>query len=1035
MKKLLSIFFLFACTTFLASAVFAQASGDITISGMVMDVDGKEIGGVSVSVRGSTSKGATSEADGRFRLQNLSQNSVIVFSHVNYKPYTLTVNESRDRMKVVLELKVSDQDEVVVVARGLQRKVTTTGAVTNLNVKELQLPATSVSNMLGGRVPGIIAVTRSGEPGSDFSEFWVRGISTFGASSSALILIDGVEGNLNNVDPSDIESFAVLKDASATAVYGVRGANGVVVITTKRGKAGSLQVNLRANSTLTHSARMPEYVDAYNYALLANEARIGRGLTPAYSDVELELFKTGLDPDQYPNVNWREQILKDHSRYDQYNINISGGGTNARYYMSLGYLNKEGIFKQDKSVSKYDVNTNYKKYNFRANVDVDLTKTTRLSLMLDDAITMQGAPAYSTDNKYLWESQANITPVSVPVRFSNGQLPGYGQNGTGLTPYQLLNFTGFRKVNANTVNAKTALDQDLKFITPGLTARGLFSWTYSGSNTATLAKGAEAYRSIGRANDGSLVTLRTVTGSTNSYGQSAGIDRSMYMEAQVNYNRRFGSVHNVTGLVHVYRQEDVTSNVSAYESAYMSIIPLRYQAASARATYSYKDIYLVEANAGYSGSENFKPGEQYGFFPALSVGWVPTQYEWTKNHLSFLNYFKVRGSWGKVGNSQIRNSDGKLVRFPYQTILITGSNDWGNTLSESKVGTANLKWQTSTKYDVGVDMKLFRNTVDVTVDLFRTDAEDIYQQRVTMPEEVGAPQNPYLNTGSMRSWGADGTIALTKNLKKDLSLTLRGNFTFTRNKVTHWEQTGINYPYQSYTDVPYGVQRGLIAMGLFKDDADIASSPKQTFMTNYLPGDIKYKDVNGDGVVDTDDIVPLDYSNVPRIIYGLAAALTYKKWSANALFTRQSQVSYFLGGAGYYPFQGESSGNVLSIVADPANRWIPAGASVKEGITYENPNARFPRLTYGNNPNNNRASTFWLADASFLRLQNAEINYRWESAWLKNKAVSAVTISLLGSNLAVWDKVKLWDPEQASGNGAAYPLQRTYTLQFYINFK
>jgi TonB-linked SusC/RagA family outer membrane protein len=403
------------------------------------------------------------------------------------------------------------------------------------------------------------------------------------------------------------------------------------------------------------------------------------------------------------------------------------------------------------------------------------------------------------------------------------------------------------------------------------------------------------------------------------------------------------------------------------------------------------------------------------------------------NNLPFLDYFKIRASWGKVGNSQIRNSSNLLVRFPYQTILTTGSNDWGSTLSESKVGTANLKWQTSTKYDLGIDLKLFHNALDMTIDFFKTDAYDIYQQRVTIPEEMGAPQNPYVNTGSMRSWGADGTIAYTQAIKKDISLTLRSNFTFSRNKVTHWEQTGINFPYQSFTDVPLGVQRGLIAMGLFKDEADIASSPRQTFMTNYLPGDIKYKDVNGDGIVNTDDVVPLNYSNVPRIIYGFAAALNYKKWSANALFTRQAQVNYFLGGAGYYPFQGESTGNVLNIVADPANRWVPSNAPGKTGS--ENPDARFPRLTYGENLNNNRASTFWMADASFLRLQNAEINYRWESSWLSRKSISAVTVSLLGANLAVWDKVKLWDPEQASGNGAAYPLQRTYTLQLYFNFK
>lgn len=1037
MKNILLIIFLTCLLAGLSFEASSQQDGAVSLSGTVMDENGKELSGVSITVRKDSMEvpflARISDADGRFSLQNVPPNAIVQFSYSGYESYQFVATESKDKLRIGLKVKISQETEVIVVGLGRQRKITTTGAVSTIDPKELQVPATSVSNMLGGRIPGIIAVTRSGEPGNDFSEFWVRGISTFGASSSALILIDGVEGNLNNLDPSDIESFSVLKDASATAVYGVRGANGVVVVTTKRGKAGKLAINFRINSSVAQPARMPQYVEAYDYAKLANEARIVRDLKPAYSDAEVELFKTGLDPDLYPNINWRDVILKDRSRYDQYNLNISGGGTNARYYMSLGYLNKEGLFKEDRSVNKYNVNTNYKKFNFRTNVDVDITSSTKLTLNLDDAIVMQTAPAYQTDNKYLWTSQADITPVSVPIRFSNGQLAAYGQNGNTPTPYTLLNYTGFRKINANTLNAKVQLEQDLKTITPGLSARGLFSWTYYGTNTATHGKmGAESYRVVDRATDGSLITTRTIASSDAGYAQSTGVNRSMYIEAQVNYNKRINNVHNVTGMVHVYRQEDVTSDMAAYSDAYMSIVPLRFQALSARATYSYKDIYLLELNAGYSGSETFRPGEQYGLFPAVSFGWVPTLYEWTQNHLPFLSFFKIRGSWGQVGNAQIKDNNDKLVRFPYQTILNTGSNDWGTTISESKVGVENLKWQTSTKYDLGLDMKLFNSRIDMTVDIFRTDANDIYQQRVTIPEEVGAPQAPYINTGSMRSWGADGTIAYNSKIGSDFEMTLRGNFTFSRNKVTHWEQTGINYPYQSYTGVPYGVQRGLLALGLFKDEDDIASSPTQTFMANYKPGDIKYKDVNGDGIVNTDDIVPLNYSNVPNVVYGFATALNWKRWSANIFFTAQDKVNYFLGGTGYYPFVGEEVGNVLSIVADPGNRWIPASYSGNPDT--ENPNARFPRLTYGANANNNRASTFWMADASFIRLKNAEISYRWDGAWLKRFGLSAATFSLLGDNLAVWDKVKLWDPEQASDNGAVYPLQRTYTLQVYLNF-
>lgn len=1023
MKYYFYLIFLLVLEVYPITGLKAQETeSGLMIAGTVMDEKGLELVGVNIFVKDNLQVGVISDLDGKFRLRKIPVNSVVVFSSLGYKNYELKITEPKERLKIVLEPTVDELEEVVVVAHGTQRKVSTTGAITSIEVDQLQVPATSISNMLAGRVPGIIGVTRSGEPGDDFSEFWIRGISTFGANSSALILVDGVEGDLDDIDPVDIESFSILKDASATAVYGVRGANGVVLITTKKGKAGKLKINLKANRTLTQSARLPEYVNASSYAELANEARVVRDLDSKYSDVELELFRSGLDPDLYPDVNWRDEILKDYSYYSQYNLNISGGGPAARYYMSLGYQNKEGIFKQDKAANKYDVNVNYNKYNFRANIDVDLTNTTVLSLNINDVISLQNSPGYGDNNNSLWTAQANLTPVTVPIKYSNGQLAAYGSSGNQITPYVLLNYTGYRRISQNTVNLKMKLDQNFDFITKGLTASGLFSYNYYGKHTSTRYKMPELYYATGRQNDGTLITKKTVSSTDATYTQGALIERQIYFEGQLNYNKIINEDHRITGLFHVYRQDERTSDGNSYDD----VIPVRYQALSGRATYSYKDTYLVEANAGYSGSENFKPGEQYGVFPSFSLGWVPTQYEWTKDHLAVLNYFKVRASWGKVGNGEIGE------RFPYLSLMSSSSNDWGSTLIESKVGVSNLKWETTTKYDVGIDAKFFRNRFDLTVDWFLSKAEDIYQQRTTIPEEAGAVESPWTNVGSLRSWGADGNISYSQPVGKDISFVVRGNFTFSRNKVTHWEQTGVNYPYQSYTGVPYGIQRGLVALGLFKDEDDIASSPVQSYMSNYMPGDIKYKDVNGDGIVDNDDIVPLDYSNVPRLEYGFATEFSWKKWTVSAFFTGQYQVSYFLGGAGYYPFNGEEQGNVLSIVANQNNRWTPASYS---GTTNtENPNARFPRLTYGNNANNNRSSTFWLADASFLRFKNAELSYRFDGTWLKNHGISSSVVSFTVNNIAVWDNVKLWDPEQASSNGAVYPIQRTYTLQLNVAF-
>ena len=893
--------------------------------------------------------------------------------------------------------------------------------------------------MLGGRVPGIIAVTRSGEPGNNFSEFWIRGMSTFGASSSALVLIDGIEGNINDLDPADIESFSILKDASATAVYGTRGANGVVVVTTKRGKAGKLHVNFKTNATYSYSPRMPEYADAYQYATLANEARSVRGDDPVYSATELELFKTGLDPDLYPNVNWRDVILKDHVINNQHHLSISGGGQSARYYMSLGILNSEALFKQDKSASKHDVNVNYHKYNFRTNIDADLTKTTLLSLNLEAVIKTQNAPGTGSSNKYLWESQANLPPTVVPVRYSNGQLPAYGTNLEDKSPYVRLNYMGYTTNETYSTKINVGLSQDLGIITEGLSVRGLFSFSMNGAHIVDRHMNPEQYYADpkdGRYLDGSLKTVRTVNKEDMTATQGSASNRELYFEAAANYKRLFNQDHRVTGLAHFYRQE--LTNVDWGNGVLVSI-PKRYQALSFRATYSYKDTYLVEGNLGYTGSENFNKERRYGWFPSISGGWVPTQYDWYRNLLPFNNFLKFRASWGRVGNDRLKDENGNDIRFPYLTTLGNVSSTWGTGLAENRTGSMNLKWEVSTKTNFGIDARFFDDKVDMTVDFFHTKTTDIFQRRANIPDEGGLSNVlPYANIGSMKSWGMDGTLAYTHTFNKDMALTVRGNFTHAENEVIYWEQSGVNYPYQSNSGVPYKVQRGLIALGLFKDEDDIKSSPKQTFMDNYRPGDIKYKDVNGDGKIDKDDVVPLNYSAVPFIQYGFALDWNYKAFRVSILFEGVSKVQYFQGGRGFYPFLNESRGNLLEMVADPRNRWIPREYAEANGIDpalAENPNAKFPRLTYGENKNNNQESTFWLADGKYLRLKNVDISYRFTNNWLKSRVgVESATLSLIGENLHVWDKVKLFDPSQASGNGAEYPLQRMYTLQLNLTF-
>jgi TonB-linked SusC/RagA family outer membrane protein len=1020
-KYFISILFLVAI--FFQSPVYAQS--DLSVGGLVMSETGEELIGVTVTVKEISGKGTITDGDGRFKLTDLQSGQTLVFSYIGYETIEAKVTKTDERMRIVMKEEVSSLDELVVVGHSTQRKASVVGAIANVEVKDLKVPGTSVANMLGARVPGIIAVTRSGEPGKDFSEFWIRGISTFGAGSGALVLIDGVEGDINTLDPEDIESFSILKDASATAVYGVRGANGVVLVTTKRGRAGKLSVNFKANTSYSYSPRMPKYVDANQYALLANEAAMSRGMDPIYNDVDLALFENGMDPDLHPNVNWRDVILKDYSTNQQVHLSASGGGQVARYYMSLGVLNKDAIFKQDKGINKYNTNVGYKQYNFRANIDMNLTPTTIMSLGLENVIVNQNYPGFGNDSQALWNAQANITPTTVPIIFSSGELPAYGDNNDQISPYVLLNYSGFRKYYRNTNNLNVQFQQDLSMITKGLTFTALFNTNSNSEMWSNRTKTPALYYARKRNRDGSLALEKKVDAVDPDYSVTTEINRKYYFEAHANYERLFNKNHRVTGLAHFY-MEDYISSLNKDD---LNAIPKRYIGFSGRATYSFKDTYMLEGNIGYTGSEAFENGKKFGIFPAISLGWLPTQYDFVKNTIPFINYLKFRGSYGIVGNDRMN------VRFPYLTLMgPSGNSLWnsGQGYTETQVGSSNLRWETATKTNFGIDMKFFKNRFDMSVDFFKDIRSGIYQQRASIPEEMGLVTLPFANVGKMKSWGMDGHVAYTQPINKNSYFVLRANLTQSKNEVLEYEEAIVRYPYQSTVGYQWDITRGLIALGLFKDEEDVKNSPRQTWESVVLPGDIKYKDVNGDGVIDDYDVVPLNYSAMPQIQYGFAAEFNWKNWNISALFEGVSRVKYFSGGDGFFPFTGKEIGNVLDIVAEQSNRWTSAELSGDPST--ENPDARFPRLSYGGNSNNNRNSTFWLNEGRYLRLKNVQISYQTTANFLTKVGIKRATFSLIGDNLHVWDKVKIFDPAQAAKNGAAYPLQRIYTVQMNLKF-
>lgn len=1015
----------FICLSMLESYGQDKEATYYTVSGKVMENDGSLLPGVSIYIKNEPGVGVITTVNGQFTIK-VPKNEQLVFSFVGYKKYEYLVTKNISGLKVVLEEEKQHLEEVVIVGHGEQKKASVVGAISTINVEQLQIPSSSISNIIGGRIPGIISVTRSGEPGDDFSEFWVRGISTFGGGEGALVLIDGVEGNLNDLDPADIESFSVLKDASATAVYGVRGANGVILVTTKQGTAGKININLKTSATLSYSPRMPKYLRAYDYARLANEAREVRGLSSRYDEVELEIIRNHMDPDLYPDVDWREVILKDFTWNNQHYLSVSGGGATARYFLSAGIQNKSAVFKEE-SINKYNTNVNWHKYTFRANVSANLTKTSIVNLALDGTIVKQNSPGYGDDNNALWTAQSNLTPVTVPVRYSNGLLPAYGSNDNQISPYVLLNYTGFKTTQRNTMKVNFGLNQDLGFLLKGLKANALFSFTNNSNHVVNRYKIPSLYKVLGHYNDGSLVMAKTVNEVAMSYKKTANIDRTYYFEGRLNYARTFDR-HRVTGLLHYYMQ-DFQDSKAANETA---AIPKRYQALSGRITYALDDRYLVETNFGYTGSENFKKGEQFGFFPAIAMGWVPSEYSWFKDRLGFINFLKIRASYGEVGNDRII----KDRRFPYITYvqLNNVSKMWGDppAIQEGQIGADNLSWEVAKKYNLGIDARMWHDRINLTFEFFKDIRDGIFQERQMMPVEVGAMTNPWTNVGSMRNRGVEGNIEYSQEIKKEMSVTLRSNFTYAINKVKHWDEA-VTYPYQSKSNKPNGIYRGLIAMGLFRDSLEIISSPKQDF-GKVRPGDIRYKDVNGDGHINSDDEVALEYSKNPQIMYGFAAEFRYKGLTVGAFFRGAGKVQYLKFGNAYRPYNFQEQGNILKSVAKQSNRWTPAWYSGDPST--ENPNAAFPRLTYGTSENNSRTSTFWLGNGRYLKLQNVDISYTLRHDALSRWGIANIVFHVVGTNLACWDKIpdKITDPEQAIYNGEKYPIQRTFTFQLSVNF-
>ena len=843
--------------------------------------DDEPLIGATVMVKG-TSVGVTTDIDGNFSIDIPEKSKFLVISYVGMEPKELQIGKLREKgNQIYLDPMQGALDEVVVTGMGNRKKITVTGAVTNVDVDDLKHFSTSnISNALAGNVPGVLAMQTSGQPGKNKSEFWIRGISTFGAKKSAYILVDGFEReNIDDLNIEDIENFTVLKDASATAIYGSKGANGVVLITTKRGKEGKINVNAKFETAYNSRTKTPEFVDGLTYAGLLNEARVTRSQGIYFTPAEMELFANGLDPDLYPNVDWKDLLLKDGSMSYRANVNISGGGKTARYFASVSYVNDGGMYKTDSTLrDKYNTNANYGRWNYRVNLDINATPTTLIRIGTAGDLSTQNAPGYGDD--HVWESLFGYNAILTPVMYSNGYVPMINMNRDDArsNPWVMTTQTGYKTMWNNNLQNNVSLEQDLNFITQGLKFTGRFGYDTYNSNSIDHIQMPERWYANGRDKDTGEIIFDKIGNkwdmTQSSYNEGS---RRTFLDLLLSYNREFNG-HNVTGnLKYTWDDNIQTQNIG---DDIKNSVSRKNLAFAGQVAYNYDYRYFVDFNFGYNGSENFADGHRFGFFPAFSVGWALDREKFMQN-LTWLDMFKIRYSWGKVGNDNCGD-----VRFPYlytldyirdkNGMIVNGIYNFGTTGSPTRfdytqgihytgLASNNVTWEVAKKQDIGVDIALFNNSFTMTVDYFRERRSGIYMVRNFLPGSLGLESAPMANVGSVKQEGFDGNFAY-HNKFGEVDLTVRGNITYSKNTIEDYDVENNVYPYQYQTGYRVDQVRGLIAEGLFADYEDIRNHPKQMY-GDVQPGDIKYKDVNGDGVVDDGDIVAIGATNRPNLIY------------------------------------------------------------------------------------------------------------------------------------------------------------------------
>ncbi|WP_240938712.1 SusC/RagA family TonB-linked outer membrane protein [Arenibacter sp. 6A1] len=1007
------------------------------IKGTIKDEKGEVLPFVNVVVLGST-RGVQSNFDGEYQIK-ANEGDILEYSYIGMKSKRVTVASS-DVIDVVMAEDAEALDEVVLVSFGKQKKSSVVASIATVKPAELKIPSSNLTTALAGKVSGMIAYQRTGEPGQDNAQFFIRGVTSFGYGNSPLILIDGVElttNDLARLQPDDIESFSIMKDATATSLYGARGANGVIYVTTKEGTEGPPSISARFEVSSSGATKDVDFADPITYMKLHNEAvrtRDPLGILP-YSLEKIDQTIAGNNPLLYPTTDWQKELFKDNTINKRFNFSINGGGKVARYYVSLAASKDNGVLNVP-SISNFSNNIDYKKFQLRSNTNINLTETTTLKLNFIGNYDDYSGPIDSGQELYRKVMRSN--PVYFRPYYEKDETNSYinhvlfGNYGDGnyINPYADM-VKGYRESGSSKIISQIELEQDFSFVTEGLVGKVVVNANRESGNAINRSYRPYYYQPVlnRETNVVSLKPLNEESGTEYLDYNEAGkfVTSSTYLEASLRYNKELGEDFDLSGMMVYTMNNRTVSNAGNLQAS----LPYRNMGLAGRYTLGYGDKYFGEFNFGYNGSERFAKNERWGFFPSAGLGWVISNEDFFENIKPVVSNFKLKGTYGLVGNDNIGGSGDRFFYLSQVNLTsgrgyVTGTDfDYGKSgVSIQRYANENITWELAKKLNIGVELGLFEKW-SLEADYFTEKRSNILANRIILAH-MGLESGVRANIGEAKSKGIDGTLTYSTDLGNGAWLQARGNFTYATNEITKMEEPDYSAtPWKSWVGLPIGQVRGYIAERLFVDQAEVNNSPVQTF-GEYGGGDIKYKDVNGDGRISQLDQVPIGNPTTPEIVYGFGVSGGVKNFDLSFFFQGLANESFWINPYDTAPFidtqfGAEGNNQLLQVWAD--SHWSETNRDIY---------AKWPRLSATPNNNNNQTSTYFMQDGSFLRLKSVELGYNLPQKLMNKFRMEKVRIYVTGNNLFSISQFKLWDPEMA-GNGLGYPTQRVFNAGIQIS--